>query len=61
MYDKLDLDRWLEGYKSRGRAIEEEIWPENADSTGVKTSRIGGSISSCKTDAEHARALGLDA
>ena len=61
VYDRLDLDRWLEDYKSRGRAIKEEIWPENVGSTGVKARRTGGSISSCQTDAEYVKALGLNA
>lgn len=61
VFDRLDLDQWLEDYKSRGRAIEEELWPENVGSTSVKARRTGGLISSCQTDAEYVKALGLNA
>ena len=60
VYDRLDLDTWLEEYKQRGRAREEVLWPEKKeDSTVGKTRRTGGSISSCQTDAEYAKVLGL--
>ena len=35
VYDRVDLDRWLDDHKSRGRAIKEELWPEKKDSTVV--------------------------
>ena len=59
VYDRVDLDRWLDETKSRGRAIKEDLWPEKKDSTEGKTRRIGGSRSSSRTDAEYAKALDL--
>ena len=59
VYDRVDLDRWLDNYKSRGRAIKEELWPEKKDSTEGKTHPIGGSMLSSRTDAEYVKALGL--
>ena len=59
VYDRVDLDRWLDNYKSRGRAIKEDLWPEKKDSTGGMTRRSGGSRSSSRTDAEYAKALDL--
>jgi hypothetical protein len=59
VYDRLDLDAWLDEYKTRGRAIKEDLWLENVDSISGKTRPTGGSISSCQTDDEYARALGL--
>lgn len=59
VYDRVDLDRWLNDYKSRGRAIKEELWPEKKDSTEGKIHRIGGSTRSSQTDAEYAKVLGL--
>jgi len=59
LYDRVDLDRWLDDYKSRGRAIKEELWPEKKDSTDAKTRPIGGSKSSSQTDARYAEVLGL--
>ena len=60
VYDRLDLDRWLDEYKARGRASKEVAWPKNLDSTDEKTRRIGGSKSRSQTDAEYAKALGLE-
>ena len=59
VYDRIDLDRWLDDYKSRGRAIKEDLWPEKKDSTGDKIRRIGGSKRSSRTDVEYVKALGL--
>jgi hypothetical protein len=59
VYDRVDLDRWLDETKSRGRAIKEDLWPEKKDSTEGRTHRIGGSRSSSRTDAEYAKALDL--
>lgn len=59
VYDRVDLDRWLDNYKSRGRAIKEDLWPEKKDSTEGKIRRIGGSTQSSRTDAEYAKVLGL--
>src|SRR5690606_10480516 len=59
VYDRVDLDRWLDETKSRGRAIKEDLWPEKKDSTEGTTRRTGGSSWSSRTDAEYARALDL--
>src|SRR6056297_569207 len=59
LYDRFDLDHWLDEYKGRGRAIKEDLWPEKEDSTGGKTHRTGGSTSSSRMDAEYAKALGV--
>jgi hypothetical protein len=61
IWDRLDLDAWLDEYKQRGRAKEENLWPEKKeDSISVTTHPTGGSTSSCQTDADYARALGLE-
>lgn len=59
VYDRVDLDRWLDETKSRGRAIKEDLWPEKKDSTEGKTHRTGGSTLSSRTDVEYAKALDL--
>ncbi len=60
VYDRLDLDTWLEDYKQRGRASQEvNIWPETKDSTVAKTHPIGGSKSFCQTESEYKKALDL--
>jgi hypothetical protein len=59
LYDRFDLDRWLDDHKSRGWAIKEELWPEKKDSTEGRIRRIGGSTQSSRTDAEYAKVLGL--
>lgn len=58
VYDVVDLDRWLENHKSRGRAIKENLWPENEDSINEKTHLTGGSMWSSPMDAEYVKALG---
>jgi hypothetical protein len=58
LYDRVDLDAWLDEHKGRGRAVEEDLWPEDEDSTDEKTRRTGGSTLSSRMDAEYARALG---
>ena len=60
VYDVVDLDTWLDDYKTRGRASKEVLWPEKEDSINARTPRIGGSKRSCQTDAEYTKALGLD-
>ncbi len=60
VYDRVDLDVWLDEYKQRGRAMKEATWLVNVDSTGGKTRRSGGSMRSSQTDAEYAKALGLE-
>ena len=60
VYDRLDLDRWLDEYKARGRASTEVLWPKKEDSIDVRTRPSGGSMSFSQTDAEYAKALGLE-
>jgi hypothetical protein len=60
IYDRIDLDAWLEDYKQRGRASKEvNIWPETKDSIVAKTHPTGGSISFCQADSEYRKALDL--
>ena len=59
VYDVLDLDRWLDQYKHRGRAEEEVLWPEKKDSIVEKTRPTGGSTLSYQTDDEYVKVLGL--
>ena len=59
VYDRVDLDQWLDDYKSRGRAIKEDLWPEKKDSTKGKTHRTGGSTSSSRMEAGYLEALGV--
>lgn len=59
VYDKVDLDAWLDEYKQRGRAGKEFLWPEKLE---CSKDRIQGSIGltlpSPTADA-YAKALGL--
>jgi hypothetical protein len=59
VYDKVDLDLWLEEYKQRGRAREEFIWPVKLESTREMIRPIGGSMQHSQTAKEYARVLGL--
>lgn len=59
VYDRVDLDAWLDDYKDRGRARKETLWPVKADSTGGGTRASGGSILHYRTANAYAKALGL--
>lgn len=59
LYDRVDLDAWLDEHKGRGRAVEEVLWPENEGSTDGKTRPSGGSTLFSRMDAEYAKALGF--
>jgi len=59
VYDKLDLDAWLEEYKQRGRAGKELIWPVKQESTEGRILGTGGLIQPSRTAKEYARVLGL--
>ncbi|MDP1559278.1 MAG: helix-turn-helix domain-containing protein [Nitrosomonas sp.] len=63
LYDKVDLDDWLEEYKQRehGRAKEEALWPNKPKkaSTGGKTLATGGLQQRSQTAKEYAKVLGL--
>jgi len=58
VYDRFDLDGWLDEYKRRGRAGRDSKWPVKKDSTGVGTLHSGGSMLHRTADA-YAKALGL--
>jgi hypothetical protein len=57
VYDKVDLDAWLEEYKRRGRARKEHSWPVKPASTGDGTLVSGGSMLYCPTADAYAEAL----
>ena len=59
VYDRVDLDAWLEEYKHRGRARRETLWPVKADSTGGETRASGGSMLHYRAAERYAKALGL--
>ena len=61
VYDVVDLDAWLNEYKSRGRAGKEGIqkWPVKPESTGGKIRASGGSMLYSPTADAYAKALGL--
>lgn len=61
VYDRVDLDAWLEEYKHRGRAGKDSgsKWPVKEDSTGVGIPRSGGSMLQHRTADAYAKALGL--
>ena len=44
VYDVLDLDRWFDTYKHRGRANARILTPVNKDPTDLKTCRTDVSI-----------------
>ena len=57
VYDRLDLDAWLNEYKHRGRARKETLWPVKLASTGDGTPVTGGPMSYCPTADAYAEAL----
>ena len=59
VYDRFDLDAWLDQYKHRGRARRETLWPVKADSIGGETRATGGSMLHYRTASVYAKALGL--
>jgi hypothetical protein len=59
VYDRVDLDTWLDEYKHRGRARREIIWPVKAVSTNGGTPASGGSTLCYRTADAYAKALGL--
>src|SRR5688500_4369258 len=61
VYDRIDLDAWLDEYKSRGRAGKEGAvqWPVKKDSIGGGTPASGGSMLYYRTANAYAKALGL--
>ena len=60
VYDKVDLDLWLDEYKHRGRAGKENLWLENKkDSTKGLTLGTGGLMQRSRTAKEYEKVLGL--
>ena len=62
VYDKLDLDAWLDDYKQREhwRAGKElSLWPVKQESTGDRILGSGGLQQRSQTELEYARVLGL--
>ena len=57
VWDVVDLDRWLEDYKGRGRAGKEFPWPVQKGSTGGEIPPTGGSMLFYRTADDYARAL----
>ena len=60
VYDKLDLDAWLEEYKQRGRAGKDDtLWPTKMESIEGRILGTGGLRQRSQTAKEYAKALGL--
>jgi hypothetical protein len=59
VYDKVDLDAWLDEHKRRGRARKESQWPAKPGSTGDRTLVSGGSTLYYPTASAYAKAVGL--
>lgn len=59
VYDKVDLDTWLDEYKQRGRAGKDELWLVKPESTDALTQGIGGSMQRSQMAREYAKVLGL--
>src|SRR5258706_16124529 len=62
VYDRFDLDAWLEEYKRRGRAGKDSgtKWPIRPASTGDRIPGSGGSTLHYRTADAYAKALGLE-
>lgn len=61
VFDRVDLDAWLDEYKRRGRAGKDSgsKWPVKEDSAGAGIPRSGGSMLQHRTADAYAKALGL--
>ena len=61
VYDRVDLDAWLDEYKHRGRAGREgeTQWPVRKDSIGGRTHASGGLTLYYRAEDAYAKALGL--
>lgn len=59
VYDRVDLDAWLDDYKHRGRARKESKWPVKPESTGDETRVSGGLMWYYPVADAYAKALGL--
>ncbi|MES2364131.1 MAG: hypothetical protein V4646_20350 [Pseudomonadota bacterium] len=60
VYDKLDIDAWLDDYKGeRRRAGKENLWPVMKESIKDRIPVSGGLMQRSPTAKEYAKALGL--
>jgi len=59
VWDRFDLDAWLEDHKRRGRAGKEVEWPVKEESSDVTTLDAGGLRRRYRTAAAYASLLGL--
>jgi len=62
VYDKLDLDTWLDEYKKREHwraGKEKTLWPVKPESTGDRIPGSGGLQQRSQTANAYAKALGL--
>jgi hypothetical protein len=59
VYDKVDLDTWLEEYKQRGRAGKENLWLVKPEFTDDLTLGVGGLMQHSRTAREYEKVLGL--
>ena len=62
VYDKLDLDTWLDEYKQREHwraGNDTTLWPVKQESTGAQTQGSGGLQQRSQTADAYAKALGL--
>lgn len=62
VFDKVDLDTWLDEYKQRerGRAGKEKtLWPVKPESTGGLILGTGGLQQRSRTASDYAKVLGL--
>ena len=60
VYDRIDLDSWLDEHKGeRRRAGKENLWPVMKASTGDPIPETGGLVRRSPMAIEYAKALGL--
>ena len=60
VYDRVDLDAWLDEHKGERRRVGKEyLWPVTKESTGGPIPLSGGSMRRSPTAKEYAKALGL--
>jgi excisionase family DNA binding protein len=59
LYDRIDLDTWLDDYKQQGRAGKETQWPVKPGSTDVAIPVTGGLQQRYRTASAYAKVLGL--
>ena len=60
VYDRVDLDAWLDDTKGeRRRAGKDNLWPVMKESTGGPIPASGGLVQRSPTAREYAKALGL--